>query len=56
MLDARIEWKVEDMWIGLYWRVGRWAVEGDPARQVRKIDVWICILPCLPIHLIWADL
>lgn len=39
-LHARFEFKIEDMWLGLFWRV-----------TDKKIDVWICLLPCLPLHI-----
>jgi hypothetical protein len=38
---ARIEFKLADCWIGAYW-----------AKQGDDIHVWVCLLPCLPIHLI----
>lgn len=41
-----LEWKVQDCWIGVFWTSttgpdSRWAV----------LDVWVCLLPCLPVHL-----
>lgn len=35
------EWKREDLWVGAYWR---W--RGD------WLDVWICLLPCVPLHVV----
>jgi hypothetical protein len=38
----RLEWKLNDLWVGLYWmRIGN------------SVDIYICILPCVPIHLSW---
>lgn len=37
---ARFEWKVEDAWIGAYWR-----------RSEDAFDLWICLLPCVPLHI-----
>jgi hypothetical protein len=31
-----LEWKAEDLWVGAYWRQG---------------EAWVCLLPCLPIHI-----
>lgn len=35
----QLEWKPQDFWIGAYWENTR-----------ERIDIWICLLPCLPIH------
>ena len=40
---ARFEFKLADMWVGLFWR-----------KQPRRLDVWVCAVPCLPLH-IWYD-
>lgn len=42
---VRLEAKKEDAWVGAFWSstIGpdhRWAV----------LDVWVCLLPCIPIH------
>lgn len=44
--SVRWECKVRDMWIGIYW-----VTEGY------CLDAWICLLPCLPIHVSawWHD-
>jgi hypothetical protein len=39
----RLEWKPQDLWVGAYWKSG-WD----------RFDLWICLVPCLPIH-IWKD-
>ena len=39
-LSVRLEFKVQDCWAGVFWRSSREA-----------LDVWICIVPMLPIHL-----
>lgn len=41
-LSVGLERKLEDFWIGAYWK---WSVE--------RLDVWICLLPCLPLHIVW---
>jgi hypothetical protein len=40
MMKARLEFKREDMWIGVFWR------RADGTRHI-----WICLLPCLPLHI-----
>lgn len=37
-----IEWKPQDLWVGAYWR-----------RSGSCVDLWICLLPCIPIHISW---
>lgn len=37
--DLQLEFKLEDFWIGAFWR-----------QTPSKFDLWICLLPCLPIH------
>ena len=40
---VRIERKPQDCWIGVFWKRGYpWA-----------FDMWICVLPMLPVHLGW---
>ena len=44
-MTIRLEWKPEDMWIGAFWRRGQ-----------GRIDIWICVVPMLPIHIIhWRN-
>lgn len=58
-MKAAVEFKVEDLWIGLYWRRMRSPLCGLTAgKRYRlvdreRVDVWICVLPCLPVHLWW---
>ncbi len=41
-----LEVKWADCWVGVFWRrtkvLGYW-----------KWDVWVCLLPCVPLHLWW---
>lgn len=38
-----IGFKLEDFWIGAFWR-----------NTGHSTDLWICLIPCFPIHLSWA--
>lgn len=39
---AHFELKWRDIWVGLYWK------------QIGNcIDVWICFIPCIPLHISW---
>jgi len=37
-----LEYKLADCWVGWYWRVSG-----------RTVDVWLCLVPCLPVHVVW---
>ena len=39
---ANVEWKLQDMWIGAYWK-----------RSGNCVDLWICFVPCVPLHVCW---
>lgn len=42
----QFELKWEDLWIGAFWKKSQ---ESD---SVRRFDLWICLIPCVPLH-IW---
>ncbi len=41
---VRLEFKLRDSWIGAYWE--RWYTVGNC-----RLDVWLCLLPMLPLRL-----
>ncbi len=46
----RFEAKRQDCWVGVYWKTSTQAGAAE-----RRLDIWICLLPCLPIHVIrWS--
>lgn len=38
-----LEFKLQDLWLGAFWKRER-------RTGARQFDVWICLLPCLPLH------
>lgn len=48
LVDWRIdlEFKPQDLWIGVFWKT-----------TGHCLDAWICLLPCVPLHLcvLWTD-
>lgn len=42
--SVALEFKPQDLWIGLFWRNER-----------GRLDIWICLLPCWPIHITIGD-
>ncbi len=39
---CQLEWKPQDLWVGAFWK-----------RTGNCVDLWICLLPCVPIHVSW---
>lgn len=57
-MRVRLEWKPQDLWVGAFWKVSEcWATDGmdDPFddRTVPMVDLWICLIPMVPLHLTW---
>lgn len=78
-MKIRLEFKLQDMWIGAYWKkeleIGfrdmTWIGISDGRKTFENIAVtkdgklyydiirrwyqhiWICVVPCLPIHISW---
>jgi len=49
----RVEFKAQGLWVGAFWKSRIW--ECPPGVPYEKeIDLWICLLPMLPIHLTWS--
>jgi hypothetical protein len=44
--SCRLEWKLADLWVGAFWK-----------KSGHCLDVWVCLLPCIPLHLcfVWHD-
>lgn len=41
-IHVELEWKLQDFWIGAFWK-----------RTGNCIDLWVCLLPCVPLHISW---
>jgi hypothetical protein len=57
-LKMRIEFKLADLWVGAFWKRALEEcveTEGDEAVMVTapRVDVWICLVPMLPLHIVW---
>lgn len=39
----QFEWKLQDFWIGAFWK-----------RTGNTVDLWICLIPCVPLHVSWG--
>ncbi len=40
---CRIEFKLQDLWVGVFWK-----------NTTYQFDVWICLVPCFPLHIGWV--
>ncbi len=49
MKFVALQWKLEprDLWVGIYWDLTR------EMRGMRHLDVYICLLPMLPLRLMF---
>lgn len=47
-LRVRLEFKLADLWVGAFFRKLK-----APGLRARQYDVWICLIPCFPIHFTW---
>jgi len=46
-IDVYWEWKLADFWIGIYSELER-----PTFLMPTRLDVWVCLLPCIPIHFV----
>lgn len=54
-LRIRLEFKLNDLWVGAYWQWHEAPADMTScfpvlSRPRRVLDVWVCLLPCLPLH------
>ena len=47
----RFERKLQDCWVGVFWRHG-YAKTHYGTWQLFRTDIWICVVPCFPLHVI----
>jgi hypothetical protein len=40
--NAQLEFKPQDIWVGAFWKT-----------TGHCVDLWVCILPCVPLHVSW---
>lgn len=44
-----IKFDPRDLWVGAYWNVERYPFE-------YVFNLYVCVIPCFPIHLSWTRL
>jgi len=49
VISARFEFKVEDSWIGVFWKHTEATV--DSGKFPLFTDIWVCFVPWFPLHI-----
>jgi hypothetical protein len=57
-MKVKLEFKLEDFWVGAFWKKELVVVK-DPSYYWldgvgTQYDLWVCIVPCFPIHVTWT--
>jgi len=49
-----LEFKLQDFWMGVFWdrRQADFTSIARGAQCIEELHIWICLIPCFPIHLI----
>lgn len=50
-MKLSIKFKAQDLWIGAYWERRETECSWPGHGTERSLDVWICLVPMLPIRL-----
>ena len=50
----RFEFKLQDLWLGVFWKRSeeQYFVEAKKFFTATRVDIWICLLPCFPLHIV----
>ena len=47
-MKITLEFKFEDFWVGGFWKKEKEHGQGE---TFERFQIWICLLPCFPIHI-----
>lgn len=57
-MKVDLEFKLQDLWVGIFWKHKPSVMKlyykhggSDLVPMEIKTDIWICIIPCFPIHI-----
>ena len=48
-------WEPRDLWLGVFWNQ-EWLSSRFNQPKFRRTNVYVCVVPCFPVRLIWARL
>lgn len=51
--NAGVKREPRDLWVGVYWDFERGTDEDGYGNDQRTFDIYVCVVPCLPLHLSW---
>jgi hypothetical protein len=49
-----LEFKLADFWVGLFWQTKPANYHTIDGRVSAELHVYICLVPCLPVHVVRA--
>lgn len=56
MIRMRFEFKIEDSWVGVFWRKTVEECVSDRSGMIietsPRLDVWVCFVPWFPLHIV----
>lgn len=55
-MKVKLEFNWHDMWIGAYWKIKTIEYvfhDNNNNNNRHERHIWICVVPCLPIHIWW---
>ena len=56
-LKMRLEFKLQDMWLGVFWKttVKEYSWNGVEQIDSKITDIWVCLIPCVPLHITYRS-
>jgi hypothetical protein len=54
-MKVRLEFKPQDLWIGVYWKKTNRKVYIDRWTWTWELNIWICVIPTVPIHILICE-
>jgi len=51
-VKIKLELKWQDIWIGAYYKIKTITYIFNPKIE-KEFHIWICLIPCVPIHIWW---
>lgn len=53
---AHFEWEPRDLWVGAFWKKDDFGPAyhcSSLTKLEQRYDLWVCLVPCLPLHVTW---